>query len=306
MVAPGKWRICVGLGALAALVGMAGCNDAGRTQIGEKPTNASPPVASIPNGAAPPSGIAANLDPKLHQPFEQACITEIDANVGVDLPPAQTLSGKNTGGLNDQIHKIWDTIKFVAADGKPITYVAELHLVAGDQDLGTIEILMRPDIAPNHVRNFVALATLEYYDGLRFDRIVRQSGAGENDTTNKLLLLEAGSPTEDADPASSHLGYWLKPEFNETAKHEEGSVGACLLESDDNIETAAVRFYLSLTPAPAMDGNFTIFGKVNKGLEVAKRLAELPVHSSQPGPDDGKPVKPIVIKKVHIRTVPVQ
>lgn len=296
-----KW---IGSAMVAALVGAAGCSDSSSTGVSANPTSMNPPAISIPNG---PSHLnaAVSLDPKLHQPFDQACITEIDANVGVDLPPAMTMGGKHAGTLNDQVHRIWDTIKFVDADGKPVTYVAELHVSAGNTDLGTIEILMQPELAPNHVRNFVALATLEYYDGLRFDRIVRQQGQVQG-AASKLLLLEAGAPTEDADPATSHLGYWLRPEFSEAVKHEEGAVGASLLESEDNAETAAVRFYVNLTPAPAMDGNFTIFGKVIKGLEIARRISEMPVRSSEPGPDHGRPIQPITIKKIHVRTVPVQ
>jgi len=301
MLRAAGWRKWLGLGIVAALVG---CSERGKTQVGDKPKDMDPPVISIPNGINVNSSNVA-LDPRLHQPFEQACITEIDANVGVDLPPATTLAGKNCGALNDQVHKIWDTIKFVDANGKPVTYVAELHVAAGNSELGTIEILMQPDWAPNHVRNFIALATLEYYDGLRFDRIVRQQSETEKGA-NKLVLLEAGAPTEEADPAVSHLGYWVKPEFSETIKHEEGSVGASLLESEDNAETAAVRFHINLTPAPAMDGNFTIFGKVTKGLDIAKRISEMPVRSSDPGPDQGRPMQPITIQKVHIRAVPVQ
>ena len=52
------------------------------------------------------------------------------------------------------------------ADGKRIEYTATL-----ETDLGTIEIALLPDVAPNHVRNFVALARAGYYDGLSFDRI---------------------------------------------------------------------------------------------------------------------------------------
>src|SRR5262245_65602513 len=90
-------------------------------------------------------------------------------------------------------------------------------------------MLMRPEIAPNHVRNFIALASQQYYDGLRFDRIVKQQYEGENGQTGKLVLLEAGAPIETAEPERSHLGYWLKPEFNQDVKHEEGTVGGCLL-----------------------------------------------------------------------------
>src|SRR5262245_4839371 len=166
-------------------------------------------------------------------------------------------------------------------------------------------MLMRPEIAPSHVRNFIALASQQYYDGLRFDRIVKQQYEGENGQTGKLVLLEAGAPIETAEPERSHLGYWLKPEFNPDVKHEEGTVGACLLACEGNEETAAVRFYITLTPAPAMDGNFTVFAKVTKGLDVARKLAEQPVKGDDAGPEQGRPLTPLTIKKVTVWAVPV-
>src|SRR5262245_59543097 len=166
-------------------------------------------------------------------------------------------------------------------------------------------MLMRPEIAPSHVRNFIALASLQYYDGLRFDRVVKQQYEGETGQTGKLVLLEAGAPVDTAEPGSHHLGYWLKPEFNPDVKHEEGTVGACLLACEDNEETAAVRFYISLTPAPAMDGNFTVFAKVTKGLDVARKLSEQPVRGADDGPDQGRPITPLTIRKVIVHAVPV-
>ncbi|HLQ44331.1 MAG TPA: peptidylprolyl isomerase, partial [Planctomycetaceae bacterium] len=149
------------------------------------------------------------------------------------------------------------------------------------------------------------LATVQYYDGLRFDRIVKQQSESENGQMSQLTVLEAGSPLESAEPERSHLGYWVKPEINPDVKHEEGTVGACLLACENNEETAAVRFYINLTPAPAMDGNFTIFAKVTKGLDVARKLAEQPVKSADAGPEQGQPIAPLTIKKVTVRPVPV-
>jgi peptidyl-prolyl cis-trans isomerase B (cyclophilin B) len=295
---------------MAAVTGLAGCHE-NKGQVEAPSTENKAPTANLSNsivsagaaGATPPKTVA--VDPKMHVAFEQACVTEIIADDGFSLPPLQTANGHSTGQMNDAVHRIWDQIKFVDTDGKPQTYLAEIEVATGETAIGTIELLMRPELAPNHARNFVALATLGYYDGLRFDRIVKQ--AYMNDLgSGKLVLLEAGMPTAQFDPPSGHLGYSLKPEFSSQAKHEEGSVGACLLERDNNEETAAVRFYINLTAAPAMDGNFTIFAKVVKGLDVAKRISELPVRSSEPGPEQGRPTQPITIKKVTVRPVPVQ
>ncbi len=292
--------------AAAAASGVAGCGK-GNENAG-KPDEAKPPTMSVANsesGDAKTKATEPAEPDRMHQPFEQAITEGVPSDAGVALPPPFTLAGLNCGELNLQAQKIWNTIKFVGADAKKQTYLIEFEVGQGSNPLGTIEILMRPELAPNHVRNFVALAMLHYYDGLHIDRIVRQQGMTEDGKVSKLVLLEAGSPVANADPAASNLGYWLRPEFSQEVKHEEGTVGACLLPCEDNAETASVRFYINLTAAPAMDGNFTAFGKVTNGLEIAKRIAEQPVMSAEPGPDQGRPVTPIVIRKVNVKAVPV-
>jgi peptidyl-prolyl cis-trans isomerase B (cyclophilin B) len=299
MVLRGNWRMWVGSGIAAALfIGCGGSKD--------QPGNSGETV-TVANSGADGQGDSKNpaKPDKFHQPFEEAATFEVPADAAVALPPTLTLAGRNCGNLNEEVQKIWNTIKFTTAEGKRQTFIAELEVGNAKQEFGAIEILMQPDTAPNHVRNFVALAMLQFYDGLRFDRIVRQEGMSEDGKISKLVLLEAGSPVESADPATSHLGYWLRPEFSTQLKHEEGTVGACLIPAEDNAETAACRFYINLTPAPAMDGNFTAFGKITKGLEIARKIAEQPVVSAEPGPDQGRPAMPIVIRKVVVKPVPV-
>jgi peptidyl-prolyl cis-trans isomerase B (cyclophilin B) len=292
------WRMWVGSGVTAAL--LAGCNNSR-----DEPGDSKSPTVAIVNSDSQSNPTTPAKPDKFHQPFEEATTFEIPADAGVALPPTLTIAGKNCGDLNEQVQKIWSTIKFASADGKRQTFAVELEVGDAKHDFGVMEILMQPDIAPNHVRNFVALAMLQFYDGLRFDRIVRQEGTSEDGKISRLVVLEAGSPAENGDPASSHLGYWVRPEFSQQVKHEEGTVGACLMPAEDNAETAACRFYVNLTSAPAMDGNFTAFGKITKGIEVARRIAEQPVVSTEPGPDQGRPATPIVIRKVSVRTVPV-
>lgn len=299
-----------GLSAAVVAALATGCSSSENTgAVGVASNDPKTPTVSINNGGEPvntaSSNAAATTTPdRLNQPFSEACTIEINADSGVALPPTLTTTGKNTGQLNEDIQRIWNEIKFTTEDGRKQTYVLEFTVEQAGQELGRIDILMQPETAPNHVRNFVALTKLKFYDGLQFDRIIQQQGEGDG-ATSRLVLLEAGSPAENADPAASHLGYWLHPEFSETVKHEEGTVGACLMASEDNAETAACRFYINLTPAPAMDGNFTIFGKVIDGLEIARKIAEQPVRDKTGGPDQGRPVTPIVIRSAVARAMPV-
>src|SRR5439155_4576204 len=92
--------------------------------------------------------------------------------------------------------------------------------------------------------------------------------------------------------------YWLKAEFDDQVKHEEGSVGACLGQGADS---AACRFYITLSKAPALDGERTVFGKVTRGLDVVRRISSQPILNSPEFPDGTHPEHPVMIRKVTIQ-----
>ncbi|HEV3203891.1 MAG TPA: peptidylprolyl isomerase [Gemmataceae bacterium] len=248
-------------------------------------------VISQANGSSEPAQIdeKPDLDPRLHQPFSQATVANPPANW--QRPPDLTMTNKSVGKLYTEVVRIWDEIKFVSPKGLPLAYRAML-----ETELGEIEIALRPDLAPNHVRSFVALAKVGYYDGLVFERTIHQTVEGRADA--KIEIIEAGCPMGTGDAGYGSIGYWLKPEFHPQAFHEEGTVGASLGEEAD---TAACKFYINLHKAPYMDGNYTVFGKVTKGLNVARKILSLPVRNDPEYPEGDRPEKRVVIRKVTIQ-----
>jgi cyclophilin family peptidyl-prolyl cis-trans isomerase len=230
-------------------------------------------------------------DPQSQQPFDQATISD-PAPDGQWLP-AQTAAGKSVGKLYLDVVKRWDEIRFVSLAGKPIRYSATL-----ETELGPIEISLRPDLAPNHVRSFVALAQAGYYDGLVFERTLRQES--ETRPGEKAELIEAGCPLGTGQLGYGSIGYWLKPEFNAQAAHEPGTVGAW---HDENDNTAACKFYVTLCRMPEMDGHYTVFGRVTEGLDIARKVLSQPVRNDPDNPEGDVPEKPVVIRKVTIHTM---
>jgi peptidyl-prolyl cis-trans isomerase B (cyclophilin B) len=235
---------------------------------------------------------AVALDPQMHQPFVEVTISEPPEDWL--RPPDMTLTGKSVGKLYTEVKNHWDQIRFVSPGGKPLAYWAIL-----DTEMGEIEITLRPDLAPNHVRNFVALAQAGYYDGLLFERTIHEEG-----TEGKLELIEGGCPIGTGEAGYGSIGYWMKPEIRpDLHVHEEGAVGASHGQGKD---TAACKFYITLNQCPFMDGEYTVFGKVTQGLGVARKILSLPVRDDSEFPEGDRPVKPVVIRKVTIHTKEVE
>src|SRR5713101_1934291 len=140
------------------------------------------------------NGVAMALDPQMHQPFADATIS--DPPEDWLRPPDTTLAGKSVGKLYTEVRNHWDEIRFVSPAGKPLAYWAIL-----DTEMGEIEITLRPDLAPNQVRNFVALAQSGYYDGLVVERTVHEDGPD-----GKLELIEGGCPMGTGDMGYGSIG----------------------------------------------------------------------------------------------------
>ena len=282
---------------LVGSLGAVGCGgqksqpDAGRSEPASPAaatanTDAQPTAKlSIPGKAAPPL-----VRDHLHQAFSDATRAADNPPEEANRPPDETVSKKAVFKLLDAVTTNWDTIRFVTPDGKKIHYTAEI-----DTNLGKMEMALFPDLAPNHVRNFIALARAGYYDELFFDRIRHEQGEG-----TELQSIEAGCPLGTGEPHNGSIGYWLKQEFTPADKmsHDEGVVGAC---REENADTAACRFYITLNKASFMDGNYTIFGKVVQGLDVARKIYQQPVIVDDQDHDGARrPEQPIVIRKVTI------
>jgi cyclophilin family peptidyl-prolyl cis-trans isomerase len=254
--------------------------------------NRGAPPAPPPAEPTAKAEVKPAIDPRLTRSFADA--TRRDPPPSAPRPPDTTLTNKSVGKLYTDVVRLWKDIPFVTADGKRVEYSATL-----ETDAGTIEMALLSDAAPNHVRSFVALARVGYYDGLQFDRIYHRVSTAEKDV--QFDTIEGGGPA-GADDAEGHdsIGYWLKPEIDGKAVHEEGSVGAV---RSDELDSAACKFYIVLgkTP-PAMNGNYTVFGKVTQGLDVARKIHSQPVVELEEEAGYSRPEKPTVIRKVTIHT----
>ena len=136
--------------------------------------------------------------------------------------------------------------------------------------LGSIQIKMEPDWAPNHVRNFLKLVSTGWYDGTAFHRLVKgfvvQGG---------MPNTRAGSPTHPAD----RWVHNLKGEFRPDIKHVRGIVSMARSEDPDSATTS---FFLMLGDAPYLDGQYSAFGRVVAGMDVLDAFEKEEVDGETP------------------------
>src|SRR5262245_35797955 len=271
---------------LAWMFMLAGCSRDGGNKNAE--ASAATPMALV---AQPTSNQRSAISADAHfTPFNQA--VRLDPPDDELRPPDVTAAGKVTAKLFEQIagkdgeRALWDEVKYVDAAGKKLKHFAQVKT-----DVGDVKIELHHQTAPNHVRSFICLARAGYFDGLPFHASIRR---GERE--NFQGYLEAGCPKGTGEIGYGSIGYWLKPEISDRLKHEEGTVGAW---HPGAIDRAACRFYITLSRNSALDGNYTIFGKVIHGLDVLHTINQRPIQDEE---YKGPPLQPHRIRQVVIQS----
>lgn len=147
-------------------------------------------------------------------------------------------------------------------------------------DLGDIEIAFYPDLAPEHVRRFLQYSTLGLYEGTKFHRVVPG------------FVIQGGSFFSRDRPIPEKYGTLLQPlraEFSDE-KHVRGIVSMARGEDPDS---AIDSFFIVLEPQPALDGKYTVFGYVTKGIDSVDGISQVPVRGEEP-------IFPIKIQQIKV------
>lgn len=136
---------------------------------------------------------------------------------------------------------------------------------------GDITIEFLPEVAPNHVQNFLDLARSGFYDGTKFHRVIPG------------FMIQGGDPNSKEDDRRLHgtggSGKNVKAEFNAT-KHVRGIVSMARAASPDS---ASSQFFIMVADSPHLDGQYSAFGKVVSGMDVADKIvAEDTDHRDNP------------------------
>jgi peptidylprolyl isomerase len=128
------------------------------------------------------------------------------------------------------------------------------HLFLDLSNGGTVEIVLRPDLAPNHIQRIQTLVRRGFYNGLTFHRVVPGFMAQGGDPKG---TGEGGSELPD-----------LKAEFT-AVPFLRGTLGAARAESPDSANS---QFFIMFAPRSSLDNNYTVMGRVVKGMDVVDRI----------------------------------
>jgi len=152
---------------------------------------------------------------------------------------------------------IWMAVVMVAGGVSPL--LAE-DIAVIETQYGNIEVEFFSDKAPGHVKNFKTLAKTGFYNGTLFHRVIPG------------FMVQGGDPNSKSADRSRHgmggPGYSIKAEFNDV-KHERG-VLSMARSQDPN--SAGSQFFIVVKDSFFLDGQYTVFGKVTKGMEVADKI----------------------------------
>ena len=149
------------------------------------------------------------------------------------------------------------------------------------KNYGTIKILLREDVAPISVDNFISLANKGFYNGLTFHRVI------------KGFMIQGGCPKGNG---TGGPGYTIKGEFlangiNNPLSHKRGVIS---MARAMDYNSAGSQFFIVHKDATYLDGQYASFGETVSGIEVVDKIAKV-----RTTPND-RPYEDVIIESIKI------
>jgi peptidyl-prolyl cis-trans isomerase B (cyclophilin B) len=161
---------------------------------------------------------------------------------------------------------------------KTIDFATKNYTVELDTSKGPIRLTFLPDVAPGHVKNFIALAKIGFYDNLIFHRVI------------KGFMIQGGCPQGTG---TGNGGYNIKAEFNSTPH----VAGVLSMARSTNPDSASTQFFICLDAHSHLDRNYTAFGKTadEESLKTVKAIGSVKTSSGD------RPTDNVTIKKATVK-----
>ncbi|WP_042279514.1 peptidylprolyl isomerase [Candidatus Protochlamydia sp. R18] len=145
---------------------------------------------------------------------------------------------------------------------------------------GTIEVALRPDVAPKATENFIKHAKDGYYNGVIFHRVI------------KSFMIQGGDPTGTGRGGES---IWNKPFEDEVSDNVKFDRPGLLAMANAGPKTNGSQFFITTAATPWLNKKHTIFGEIIKGYDVVQKI-----ENTQTGPGD-RPVEEQKIINITIK-----
>jgi peptidyl-prolyl cis-trans isomerase B (cyclophilin B) len=141
--------------------------------------------------------------------------------------------------------------------------------LAIETSMGNLVVEMFPDKAPNHVRHILRLASVGAFDQTAVHRVAPR------------FVIQMGDLNTRKEPLTAKVNEFvvqIRAEINDV-KHDLGIVS---MARGTEIDSALTSFFIALGPQPALDGTYTVFGRVVEGLDVLKKIEAVAVQGETP------------------------
>ena len=161
-------------------------------------------------------------------------------------------------------------------------------------NLGSFVVELYPDKAPKTVENFLSYVNQGYYEGTIFHRVIDK------------FIIQGGGLTSDMRPKPTY-----PPVVSESRNGLRNEPGALAMARAFNPDSATSQFFINLDdnkmlnyykPEPALMG-YTVFGKVIRGMDIAKKIGRIPTQNV--GKLSDVPQETIVIEKAVMLEAPI-
>ncbi|RWQ06115.1 MAG: peptidylprolyl isomerase [Mesorhizobium sp.] len=131
---------------------------------------------------------------------------------------------------------------------------------------GDVTVALRPDLAPKHVEQIKKLVRQGAYDNVAFHRVIDGFMAQTGDV--KFGNMKNGFSADAVGTGGSDLPD-LPAEFSKTERYQRGVVGMARSQDPDSANS---QFFIMFAPAPPLDGQYTIVGNVENGMELVDKI----------------------------------
>ncbi|TIL89855.1 MAG: peptidylprolyl isomerase [Mesorhizobium sp.] len=131
---------------------------------------------------------------------------------------------------------------------------------------GDVTVALRPDLAPKHVEQIKKLVRQGAYDNVAFHRVIDGFMAQTGDV--KFGNMKNGFSADAVGTGGSDLPD-LPAEFSQTERYQRGVVGMARSQDPDSANS---QFFIMFAPAPPLDGQYTIVGNVENGMELVDKI----------------------------------